>query len=300
MMKQDYVNLLPMAALLLVAGGCPAGPVGATGDPGVTGAPGRNALIATRVEAPGGNCGNVSGVQVTAGVDADGNGVLDPSEVDDTQTRYICDGAKGDTGEQGIPGESGVTVAEVAAQLPSNPTFVDDMAGALEGNTIFLEAVSDQVVIDDGSRTHVNLAGGSTTASGTDETVVPHLGFSFSLAGAADKLRVTYSDWTYIERQQTSSGGTCTVQVKLNGLKCDTFTFTASSSTVDGTRNPVSAASPMTHVAYCNVPAGTNPGDSIGVSVTLTSNHADLRCTLGQAGGQASIEVVEMSMLDLQ
>jgi hypothetical protein len=46
-------------------------------------------------EAPGSNC-STGGSRIDAGLDANGNGVLDPSEA--TSTQYVCNGAAGSTG----------------------------------------------------------------------------------------------------------------------------------------------------------------------------------------------------------
>ncbi|HYV48845.1 MAG TPA: collagen-like protein [Myxococcaceae bacterium] len=88
------------------------GPQGAQGNqgsqglPGAPGADGKNTLSATSVEAPGANC-VTGGVKVEHGVDADGNGTLDPGEVTASLTQYVCNGAQGPQGIQGAQGAAG-------------------------------------------------------------------------------------------------------------------------------------------------------------------------------------------------
>jgi hypothetical protein len=53
------------------------------------GTPGANSLVKVTAEPPGANC-VAGGQRIDVGVDANGNGVLDPSEV--TQTAYVCNG----------------------------------------------------------------------------------------------------------------------------------------------------------------------------------------------------------------
>lgn len=83
------------------------GEPGPQGDRGLTGATGLSALWLTTPEEAGANC-PAGGIRLETGLDLDGDGVLDPSEVDDTLTRYLCHGSEGPPGEQGIPGQTGL------------------------------------------------------------------------------------------------------------------------------------------------------------------------------------------------
>jgi len=87
----------------------PAGPQGSQGlqgSPGMPGADGKNTLAATSTEAPGSHCAT-GGIKVEHGVDADGNGTLDPGEVTASLTQYVCNGAQGTQGIQGLQGTPG-------------------------------------------------------------------------------------------------------------------------------------------------------------------------------------------------
>lgn len=79
---------------------------------GSDGVDGKDALAKVSDEPKGQNCPNNAGVKVEVGMDENGNGVLDESEV--TSTQYVCGGKNGSTqgpqgekGEQGAPGENG-------------------------------------------------------------------------------------------------------------------------------------------------------------------------------------------------
>jgi hypothetical protein len=64
-----------------------------------------NAILSTN-EPAGANCPN-GGVRLDFGNDANGNGVLDQTEIIPTLTRYVCNGAPGATGSQGPIGLTG-------------------------------------------------------------------------------------------------------------------------------------------------------------------------------------------------
>jgi Phage Tail Collar Domain/Collagen triple helix repeat (20 copies) len=84
----------------------PVGSRGPVGGRGPAGAAGRDAVTGTAAEAAGANCAT-GGVKLMGGIDADRNATLDPGEVNDAVTRYICTGDKGDKGDKGDTGEKG-------------------------------------------------------------------------------------------------------------------------------------------------------------------------------------------------
>jgi hypothetical protein len=65
------------------------------------GSDGLPARLLLASEAPGSNC-PTGGSRIDAGLDADGNGVLDPSAA--TSTQYVCNGAGGAAGAAGATG----------------------------------------------------------------------------------------------------------------------------------------------------------------------------------------------------
>ena len=66
------------------------------GEQGETGE-GLNSLIKTSDEEAGDNCEN-GGIKIETGLDTNGNGELDEDEVDDSLTKYLCNGIDGDGG----------------------------------------------------------------------------------------------------------------------------------------------------------------------------------------------------------
>ena len=80
------------------------GPTGATGNAGpqgTAGTNGLNALIKTTTESAGTNCSS-GGTKIETGLDANNNGVLDVSEINVSQTRYVCNGTSTSTGSSSI------------------------------------------------------------------------------------------------------------------------------------------------------------------------------------------------------
>lgn len=90
------VNRSPFLLALLVGGvvACTGsqGPAGPPGDSGGTGTPGANALTKTTAEPAGANCPD-GGTKIEVGVDTNGNGVLDDSEIIAASTTYVCNGS---------------------------------------------------------------------------------------------------------------------------------------------------------------------------------------------------------------
>lgn len=97
-----------------------AGADGANGTAGANGTHGQNALLRVTPEPAGTNCAT-SGQKVEVGVDANGNDTLDAGEIDDAQTAYVCNGAKGDPGQKGDPGLKGDPGTNGNNGLPGAP-----------------------------------------------------------------------------------------------------------------------------------------------------------------------------------
>jgi len=83
------------------------------GKNGSNGVNGLNSLMSTVAEPAGSHCAS-GGLKITSGLDANGNGALDPLEV--TSTNYICNGANGTNGTNGANGLNSLTsmVAELS------------------------------------------------------------------------------------------------------------------------------------------------------------------------------------------
>jgi hypothetical protein len=142
------------SALALVACG------GSDGDDG------RSALLSMQAEAAGSNCAT-GGTRIDAGTDQDGDGVLQASEV--TNTQYLCNGAAGAAGAAGSAGSAGATG-------PAGPAGATGPAGAAGANgfnsliAISTEAAGSNCVAG-GTRIDVGLDNGDGGATARDNVL---------------------------------------------------------------------------------------------------------------------------------
>ena len=89
------ISIAALAGLLF--GVCSLSFIACSSGTGPAGAPGANALVSTSPEPAGANCAN-GGTKIQVGLDTNGNGVLDPSEVNQAETTYVCNGPSGPNG----------------------------------------------------------------------------------------------------------------------------------------------------------------------------------------------------------
>jgi len=95
------------------------GSAGSNGSAGTNGGGGLSALVRIDSEAAGANC-TAGGARISAGLDANGNGVLDGGEI--ASTRYVCTGVSGSSGSNagsnGTNGSNGLNGLIAIANEP--------------------------------------------------------------------------------------------------------------------------------------------------------------------------------------
>ena len=111
--RSHAAPFLLATAVSLGLAGCGGGGNGAIVAPVLSAAAGSAVLVATATEAAGANC-VAGGVRIKSGLDTNGNGVLEDSEVKDAV--FACNGVPGLPGTSGTPGMAG-TPGEVIASL---------------------------------------------------------------------------------------------------------------------------------------------------------------------------------------
>ncbi len=107
------------------------GLTGATGTQGVAGTngnDGKNTLVKTTTESSGANCAT-GGTKVEVGMDANANSILDAGEVITALTKYVCNGATGAQGIQGLTGATGATGPQGISGI-AGATGVQGITGA--------------------------------------------------------------------------------------------------------------------------------------------------------------------------
>ena len=104
----------------------PQGVQGVAGNDGQNGQDGKTALINTTAEPLGTNCPN-GGTKIEVGLDSNSNGVLENSEINAAQTKYVCNGAQGVAGPQGIQGPASNSIGANAAFSDAITTYNMDI-----------------------------------------------------------------------------------------------------------------------------------------------------------------------------
>ena len=137
-------------ALFAANGGTP-GLAGATGLQGIqgvagavgaVGANGKNTLILTTTEPAGANCAT-GGTRQQYGIDVSGNGTLEPSEINATLTKYICNGLAGAIGAQGPAG----TAANAWGLSGTAGTTASSFIGTTDNKALTVKTNNTQAMI---------------------------------------------------------------------------------------------------------------------------------------------------------
>ena len=179
---------LVLAGALVACTGDP-GATGEAGQPGGPGPDGANALVKTSDEAPGANCAN-GGTKIEVGVDADGDGALDTTEV--TSTSYVCDGETG-TGQNSLvtttaePGGANCPYGgtKIETGLDANADGVLDAGEVNASATSYVCNVAPSGAISPSTGINVEVKSTSSTSPVTVRfTLKDDRGFPLDLAGA--------------------------------------------------------------------------------------------------------------------
>ena len=147
------------------------GPTGATGATGAAGSNGKNSLVKTTNEPAGATCIS-GGVKMEYGIDANSNGTLDLSEVNNTLTKYVCNGVVGSQGPQGPAGQNGATGPQGPIGPQGNPATDDQQISvSATGDTLFIQG-GGFVVIP--GLSGANFGGNEFHSCGVDEIHNPN------------------------------------------------------------------------------------------------------------------------------
>ncbi len=130
------------------------GPQGLPGVAGINGQDGKTALINTTAEPVGTNCPN-GGTKIEVGIDNNSNGVLDNNEINAAQTKYVCNGAQGVAGPQGIQGPASNSVGANAAFSDAISTYNGDIS--ICGIYTSIAASNDGKFIVIGCQSHIGI-----------------------------------------------------------------------------------------------------------------------------------------------
>jgi len=181
---------------------------GANGANGTNGKNGLNTLMNIVTEPVGANCA-YGGQKITSGLDTNGNGSLEPSEI--TRTNYVCNGTPGPIGPAG-PGITWVNVTTTPIQAVSNTGYLADMSSQVTITLPTSPALGDIIEVN-GIGT-----GGWKVAQNAGQSIVTQDINNVNAIWALAPLVVdVYFSWTDGARVASSSDGTKLVAVVYGG-----------------------------------------------------------------------------------
>ena len=143
-------------------------------------------LINSIAEEPGDNCIN-GGVKIEIGEDTNANNILDTDEVEESLTRYVCNGTNGEDGEDGQDGGgppgSGLDVGEEL--ILQRDLIGPSIALSGDGNNILIAETNSSDAPTERIYSVYNISNNSLTKIGQDIifSSVDEVGLGYSLTG---------------------------------------------------------------------------------------------------------------------
>ncbi len=264
------------------------------GESGQDGTDGQDALIKTTAEPAGGNC-PAGGTRIDSGTDDNGNGVLDPDEIDSTS--YVCNG---------VDGQAQTTLVSVVAEPAGSNcpaggqairTGVDTNAdGMLQPGEV--QSTSYVCNGTDGLTTLVRQedAGAGDCAYGGR---LVHSGLDLDGNGYLDEGEITQTSVvcngepgepgfdSLFAMTDEPAGGVCSA----GGYRIDTG--------LDSNRNGVLDSGEVTATRYvCNGEAGADGADGHSALVETTAEPAGGNCPAGGYRIDSGVDLDDDGVLD--
>ena len=163
---------------------------GTDGTNGGDGTDGFKSLIKTTNESQGSNCEN-GGTKIETGIDTNNDGLLDASEIDPSQTRYICNGKDGADGTDGVDGLNnggsgfgGGIDSNSGYRIEHNPPLVGGSVVKLsgDGNIISFDVSGDKIVYISSVMNNTFEAYSTITSPNDDNISISALNYDGSIA----------------------------------------------------------------------------------------------------------------------
>ncbi len=156
----------------------PQGAPGPQGQAGVNGTNGLNALIKTTTEPVGVNCAN-GGTKIEAGLDANGNGVLDAGEVNAGLTNYVCNGVVSSNAITPIQSVNSSGNYSTISGIPL-PSFLNYFGDCSAGNKV---CVNNEVLVNNSKFCNLTIPNGFTAKINPEVTTIIYVSDTLFLHG---------------------------------------------------------------------------------------------------------------------
>jgi len=269
------------------------------GAPGAQGNPGAVSLVRQVDEPAGANC-TFGGKAIMSGVDTNGNGALDASEV--TATSYVCNGAPGAPGTNGLNSAFLVTAEPAGANCPTGGEKVQTGLDSNRNGALDPAEVTATSYVCDGAagtpgavslvRQAVEPAGPNCTFGGTAITS----GVDTNGNGALDPSEVTAT--SYVCNGAPGPAGLNSVflvTAESAGANCPTGGEKIQTG-LDSNRNGVLDPTEVTATSYvCNGAMGASGLTSVFL---VTAEPAGANCSTGGEKIQAGLDANRNGVLD--
>jgi uncharacterized protein (TIGR02145 family) len=154
---------------------------------GSSGTNGINALVKTTTEPAGNNC-NYGGTKIETGLDSNGDGTLENAEINQAQTKFVCNGAPGPTGPQG---PAGTNISSDNQQLSVSST--GDTLKLQNGGFVIIPGIS---AANPTASTFFNVGSGVTDIDGNYYPSIWYEGqFAYGATGASSGQIYSKMEW---------------------------------------------------------------------------------------------------------
>jgi hypothetical protein len=166
---------VPYALYAKTSGSSTPGPQGTPGENGING---QNSLVKTTTEPSGANCAN-GGIKIETGLDVNGNGVLDVSEVNASQTKYVCNGAE--SANSINPIQTGNTNGNytIVSGIPL-PSFLNYFGDCSSGNKI---CTNNELLVNNSKYCNLSIPVGVTAKINPEITTIIYVSDTLFLKG---------------------------------------------------------------------------------------------------------------------
>lgn len=184
------------------------GIAGIDGTNGGDGTDGFKSLIKTTDEIQGSNCEN-GGTKIETGIDTNNDGLLDASEIDPSQTRYICNGKDGADGTDGVDGINnggsgfgGGTDSVSGYRVEHNPPLVGNVVRLSgDGNIVSFDVSGDRTVYISSIMNNTFEPYSTITSPNDDNIALSTLNYDGSLAIASQLSRDETHIFKYVNNR---------------------------------------------------------------------------------------------------